>query len=252
MNSTGADKPLTQKQASFALLVASGVHPIDAYIKAYNSAGNRNTAKGEAARILKVPRVRSYVDRLKEDAAAALAKTVKDELHLDRSYVLRNLKEVVERCMEAAPVKDRSGKPVAGAFQFDAKGANQALMLIGKELGMFVERREIRHGPLVDATDEELDKEIATIATELASLTGKPLRQVLLESVKMELAIDVTPKVDGEIAAPGEPREDGDGDPGGAVSRAGGAPVLVYPRSRPAPVAGPHLCDAQEEVAGGG
>lgn len=218
------DKPLTAKQHAFALLVASGLLPGDAYRKAYGSQGKHSTVTHEGGKLSRRPHIRAFIERLKADAAGVLAKTMKDDLALDRRYVLSNLKEVVERCMEAAPVRDRSGKIVPGEYSFDAKGANQALALIGKELGMFVERREIRHGPLVDASDEDLDKEIATIATELASLTGKPLRQVLLESVKMELAIDVTPQVERRLALAGAANEADDATPGGVLAARDGAP----------------------------
>ena len=52
------------------------------------------------------------------------------------------LKEVVNRCMQKVPVLDRHGKP-CGEWKFDGKNANQALHLMGKDRGMFVERVEI-------------------------------------------------------------------------------------------------------------
>lgn len=217
-------RPLTAKQRSFALLVASGTTAQAAYNRVYSNTCKPDTARAEGGKISRRPAVRALIDQLRNETAATLAKSMKDDLQLDRTYVLSNLKEVVERCMEAAPVKGRDGKPVPGQFTFDAKGANQALMLIGKELGMFIERREVRHGPLVDASDEDIEREIATIASELATLTGKPLRQVLLESVKMELAIDVTPSTERNIALPGAANDDDDATTGGGASIARGGP----------------------------
>ena len=247
---TNPDKPLTKKQQVFAMLVASGMSQADAYTKAYNTSGNPGTVRSEAGKVARKPAVAATIERLKAETAAELAKSMKHDLGLDRVFVLSNLKEVVERCMEHAPVRGRDGKPIPGQYTFDAKGANQALMLIGKELGMFVERREVRHGALVDASDEDIDREIATIANELAQLTGKPLRQVLLESVKMELAIDVTPQEVGALPKPGGDSEARDDAPGGVPSARGGAPELVYPRSRPGPDAAAPFRDVKQEVEG--
>lgn len=185
-------RELTEKQRSFAIHLASGLSQKEAYRKAYSATSSDNTASGEGGKLARDPRIRAYVDQLKADTGRALTKQVAEGIALDRHYVLANLKEVVERCMQHAPVLDRSGKPT-GEYTFDSKGANQALGMIGKELGMFVERREVRHGPLVDATDEQLDAELAGLAREMSALTGKPLKQILLESVRTELAIDVTP-----------------------------------------------------------
>jgi hypothetical protein len=183
---------LTEKQKSFAIHLASGMSQSEAYRRAYSATAGDNTAKGEGGRLARNPRVRELIDQLRADTGKALTKQVADAIALDRRYVLENLREVVERCMQHTEVKDRNGKPT-GEWTFNAKDANRALELIGKELGMFVERKEVRHGPLAEASDEELDAELGRIASEIASLTGKPLKQVLLDSMRAELALDVTP-----------------------------------------------------------
>jgi phage terminase small subunit len=53
--------------------------------------------------------------------------------------VLKNLKEVAERCMEAVPVLDKEGNPL-GAYRFEPHGANRALELLGKHLGLFTDK----------------------------------------------------------------------------------------------------------------
>ena len=62
-------------------------------------------------------------------------------------YVLSNLVEIVERCMQRAPVLTMKGEQVVddegrNAWRFDAKGANRALELLGKHLGMFTDKIE--------------------------------------------------------------------------------------------------------------
>lgn len=53
--------------------------------------------------------------------------------------------------MQAKEVRDSKGNGT-GIYVFDSKGANRSLELIGKHLGMFVEKKEITGkdgGPLV-------------------------------------------------------------------------------------------------------
>jgi phage terminase small subunit len=216
-----SDKPLTAKQQALAVNIASGMTQLEAYRRAYGNKSNDNTARSDAGKIARKPHVAAYIERLKADAAAVLAKNLADDLALDRQYVLRNLKTVVERCMQAEPVLDRKGNPT-GEYVFDSKGANQALGMIGKELGMFVERREVRHGPLANATDEELDAELASVAKELSTMTGKPLRALLMDAARNELAIDITPTERAPLAL-----ADATGDhapPGGCSNARAGAP----------------------------
>lgn len=55
---------------------------------------------------------------------------------ITQDWVLTNLKNVAERCMQAESLIDREGNPT-GNWRFDAHGANKALELLGKHLGMF-------------------------------------------------------------------------------------------------------------------
>jgi phage terminase small subunit len=72
-------------------------------------------------------------------------------VNVTKDYVLTNLMEIVERCMQRAPVMVKVGKSWEQAtdddgnhiWQFDAKGANTALTLLGKHLGLYIERREL-------------------------------------------------------------------------------------------------------------
>jgi len=69
---------------------------------------------------------------------------------VSQEYVLVNLKDVVARCLQAEPVYDKFGHPT-GEFAFDSKGATAALQLLGKYLGIFIDRKEItgpNGGPL--------------------------------------------------------------------------------------------------------
>jgi len=67
-----------------------------------------------------------------------------EKLELSAEWVLENLKNVAVRCQQAEPVMvfDFSTKEMVetGEYQFDSKGANRALELIGKHLGIFEDR----------------------------------------------------------------------------------------------------------------
>jgi phage terminase small subunit len=71
-----------------------------------------------------------------------------EKTKITAEYVLGNLKEVVERSLQRAPVfaakgqqaQDDEGRDV---WEFNASGANKALELLGRHLGMFKDRVEI-------------------------------------------------------------------------------------------------------------
>jgi phage terminase small subunit len=70
-----------------------------------------------------------------------------ERVQVSADYVVENLTEIVERCMQRAPVMVRQGRETVHliddegrhVWQFDARGATGALALIGRHLGMFGE-----------------------------------------------------------------------------------------------------------------
>jgi len=77
-------------------------------------------------------------DGVKEAIAKAQAER-SERTEIDMDYVLTSLQTVAERCMEPEPVKIRDGKvwKDSGEWKFDSGGANRALELLGRHLGMF-------------------------------------------------------------------------------------------------------------------
>jgi phage terminase small subunit len=89
------------------------------------------TAKEAASRLLTFVNVQEAIREEIEN------RSKRTEITAD--WVLKNLKEVAERCMEAVPVLDKEGNPI-GAYRFDANGANRALELLGKHLALFTDK----------------------------------------------------------------------------------------------------------------
>ncbi|MDR1979552.1 MAG: terminase small subunit [Synergistaceae bacterium] len=98
------------------------------------------TAKANGQRLLTFDDVKNAVD-------AALQER-KKKTEITAEYVLSNLKEVVERCLQRAPVTDMKGRQIQDedgrdVWEFNAPGANKALELLGKHLALFTEKTQV-------------------------------------------------------------------------------------------------------------
>lgn len=86
-------------------------------------------------------------------------------IELDEKWVLDRLRQMVERCMQAEPVRDAKGEPT-GEFKFDSSGANRALELIGKHFAMFTDKIDatVEHKDITDEpmTDEQWTHQYTT------------------------------------------------------------------------------------------
>lgn len=111
---------------------------LDAKASAIRAGYSLSWAKSKAAQALAKPAM-----------AAALTEAMAERskrTEITQDWVLANLKEVAERCMQAVPVtrfdKDKRESVETGEWEFDSTGANRSLELIGKHLGMFKEKVE--------------------------------------------------------------------------------------------------------------
>lgn len=119
---------LNSKQERFAVAYSQG----HTGAESYRQAGYAVTAQGSAAsganRLLRIPEV---ADRIQELQAA-----VADRVQIDKAWCMDQLVEIVNRCTQAVPVKDKNGKKVAGEWTFDHVGANRALDLLLRHFGL--------------------------------------------------------------------------------------------------------------------
>ena len=125
---------LTDKQKEFVRQYLVDLNATQAAIRAGYSV---KTAYRQGADLLQKTSIREAIEK----AQAKRARRVE----VTQDYVLSNLVEAVERTMQRAPVTDRKGEQVTdeegrAVWTFDAKGANRALELLGKHLGIFTDK----------------------------------------------------------------------------------------------------------------
>jgi len=143
------------RHEQFAQLVASGKTPAAAYVSAGFSPKGAHTS---AARLLHSAPLAARVAELK----TAISGAAVTRAAVDRDWVLRGLKRNYARAMQLVEVKDKLGRP-AGVFIYNGQVANRSLELIGKEIGMFIDRSEwlVWDGDPDKLTEGQMEKMLA-------------------------------------------------------------------------------------------
>lgn len=107
---------------------------------------SKKTAEQGAAQLLSNIKVAAAIDKAKAERS--------EKTQITQEYVLEGIRETLERCRQVEPVIDRNGVPVmcetaegdvVPAYTFNAAGVYKGAELLGKHLGMFVEKQEIEH-----------------------------------------------------------------------------------------------------------
>lgn len=160
------DNGLTPTQEAYARARAFGMTQQEAI---YFATNGRVKAVGAGSNMESdYPLVRKRINEL----AIQVAERVVESAAASKAWVMKRLMQVADRCMQAEPVlmfnRSTGEYEETGEYKFDSAGANRSLELIGKELGMFVDRKEVRYGALGTMTDEKLRE----MAMKLAEETG--------------------------------------------------------------------------------
>ena len=162
---------LNPRYERFAYGLAEGKPAYKAYIDAgFAKAGAaqsasrllKNQRAGIRERVAEILQEREQIDA--EGTKLAIARTA-----IDKEWVIERLRENVERAMQAQPVLDRAGNPT-GSYVYNGAAANRALELLGKELGMFIEKRETK---VVDEFDNMTDEQVEAWLDERAEARVK-------------------------------------------------------------------------------
>ena len=153
-----AARELTPKQQAF---VENYLIDLNATEAAKRAGYSEKTAMEQGYQLLHKPSVREAIEEAKRGR--------QEKLNLDAQWVLKRLKDISDRCMQADPVLDKEGNPT-GEWRFDSSGANKSTELIGKHLAMFTDKVDqnltgelaIKH-QASKLTDEELEGKIAEL-----------------------------------------------------------------------------------------
>jgi len=125
------------KHERFAQELAKGKTAEESYALAGFSP-NRGNASVLKHKQNILERVSEILDEREAIHAQATAEAVK-ATGLTKEWVIETLKENVARSMQAKSMTDDDGNTI-GEFQYQGSVANKALELLGKEIGMFVDR----------------------------------------------------------------------------------------------------------------
>lgn len=166
----------------FAQELAKGTQQFFAYMAAFktkNPAAARASSSKLLANTTHGPAIRARRDELlaeREASQQEASQQATEALAITRRWVLEGLVENANRCMAAVPVLGPDGTPL-GIYKHHAQGANRAYELIGKELGMFIDRSAIVADPdadLENMTPEQRAAEAQRLAAKLGLVAAEP------------------------------------------------------------------------------
>ncbi len=186
----------------FCRFTAMGQRRGEAYANAGYDPKDAKRASQLGSLLYRRPEIKARVTEVQEE----LREVSLSNAMIDRTYVLKGLKDNHDKASKTVAVLDRNGRPT-GEYRYDGGVANRSLELMGKELGMFADR----------VIFDDLDKE-------LEGLSGKDLR-LFVRSCASEVGLRVVEMNDDETRAwiqRNAPRvglrvEDSSEDPEGAV-----------------------------------
>lgn len=146
---------------------------VDAYVKDFNGAAAMRLAGSKnkdlataAAQFLRNPKVNAEINRRITHNS--------ERADVDVQWVIRQLVEVVYRAMRGNPRTNRYGEavldPLTGTpvMEWQPAAANKALELLGRHLGMFIDRQEVNV-----VYRSMVDQAIADLEAQLGEATGR-------------------------------------------------------------------------------
>ena len=135
-------KQLTQKQEAFVLAYIKTGNASEAYRQTYSTNACAKTVHEKASRLLAEGKVWARFEVLR----GKVTERAVEKAAISKAWVIEKLVENVERAMQTEPVRPKSGdgeEEVPGQYVYNGNVADKALELLGKELGMFIDRKEV-------------------------------------------------------------------------------------------------------------
>lgn len=99
-----------------------------------------------------VARVAEILSERENIHAQSTAKAI-ERVSLTKEWIIAKLIDNAERALQAQQATNDEGEPI-GDFKYEGSVANRALELLGKELGMFIDRKMVQN---VDEFDDITD-----------------------------------------------------------------------------------------------
>lgn len=116
-----------------------------AFVREYQVDRNGTQAAIRAGYSSKTAHVIAHQLLKKNLVAAAVAKStekLEEKAGVSVAWVMERLKSNAERAMQAEAIVSRGGE-TKGEYVYSGAVANRALELLGKQIGMFIDRKEI-------------------------------------------------------------------------------------------------------------
>lgn len=110
IKSVGSNEELTDKQRMFCLHYVECLNGTQAYMEAFNA--KRGTAGVEACRMLRIPKVKDEIDRLKQMKYEYLLIRGEDLVEKQMRIAFSNMSNFAEFGTEFIPLFDKKGKPL--------------------------------------------------------------------------------------------------------------------------------------------
>ncbi len=170
---------LNAKHEAYAQLLAKGMHQGRAYKAAGFSTAHRSSASVLARKEHIRSRVAEILDMKSRAEAQAIA-AVARKFELSRQWVIDKLVVNAEIALGERPINARAEQL---EYKWDGAVAARSLELLGREVGLFTERKQIDiSADLKQLSDAELLARIKETAGELIELSAETVEPEAIES----------------------------------------------------------------------
>jgi hypothetical protein len=169
------------KHERFAAGLADGLSQEKAYVAAgFSARGARGAASILLKRNTDILKRRDEILSEREKIQAVTTAQAMESIKLSKEEVMSELWDNAMKAKAAVPVLDRNGNPT-GMYVANWAASNQALHLLGKEIGMFGDKKEAPPNELANKSTEELRQE----AIQLSRRLGVELPAILGQSIRV-------------------------------------------------------------------